>query len=231
MRDFDEVRLFLAGDEYEVRALTAAELLRSRTEAREIARTIGAEEGDEAIVSAAAVVSASLYRNGERAFHSAADALESLTLSELMEAAAVNDFPEEREKTPGLPEEAAGTFVQTAGEDLSERRSDVPKKRAADEERAAAGRERHSPEPERPAREEKRRDGEDGRQERRREFKRAGLFSFSGQRRRKEGVASIAGAEETGPMITAEDPGADMRSVSGFFERDSRRYDGAFERY
>ena len=232
----DEVRLYIADDEYEVRALTASELLKARAEARALSRDIGAEDGDEAIVSAAAVVSASLYKNGERAFPAAVDALEGLTLRELLEAAAVNDVPGEREKKAALPDgEEAETVLLKAEEpekpadEAAERRADAPEvsrmeKPAPYDETEETGhrRARREWDTERPARMEKR--------------ERGGLFSLFSRRQGRPDTVPAAGAErEESPMTiipeAEESYGADMRSISGFFERDSRRYDGAFERY
>jgi len=236
VRSFDEVRLFIAGDEYEVRALTAGELMRARAEARELARGIGAEDGDEAIVSAATVVSASLYLDGKRAFPAAADVLESLTLGELMEAAALNAVPEQRERKPDLSDgtEAAAPLKADAPTE-SEDAVPAAGEPESDEEMAVRP-ERPAEEPETTAREKTRREWpiETAASAEKRE--RGGLFSFFGGRQRQADLTPAAGERSDGrPMghtaETAESGSADMRTISGFFERDSRRYDGVFERY
>ncbi|MBR6259199.1 MAG: hypothetical protein IKR21_03205, partial [Oscillospiraceae bacterium] len=68
MRRFDEVRLFLAGDEYEVRELSARVRIDAMKRAAELSEKLGTDEKGGEIVLAAALAAESMFLKGEKAF-------------------------------------------------------------------------------------------------------------------------------------------------------------------
>lgn len=209
MRSFDEVRMLLAGEEYEVREISGEAFLRVRSEARKLSESIGAADGDGDLVLAAAVVSESLFLNGEKVFADAREALHTLTAAEIAEAAAVNPAPvikkeedpakEESVAVKNAPRQEAETDAQTA------RTFRAPEIFTPD----LPGNNRTFPE----------KTGGDGVYRAR---------DITVPQTDKQSAPVFGRTEETGGEGGLS---GDMKYVSGCFERDCRRYDGGFERY
>ena len=250
MRKFDEVRLFLAGDEYEVRELSARVRLDAMKRAAELSEKLGTDEKGGEIVLAAALAAESMFLKGEKAFESPEEAMENLSAGELFEAAEINAVPERdlRESLSAFPEDNDGPdgYRAAAGTDAG---AEVIRQIIARLETREAFREiiRQSERETKPLEKIYRYPekivsyvSETGTAE--------DIFPDPGdmrseigmpereERRRREIVSSPVRAGSRAFSASGEEPMpagdlSDMKYISDFFERDSRRYGGAFERF
>lgn len=203
----------LGGTELLLRPVSAAEYLRARAQAGALAEACGGDGGT-GLILGACLVAAGAYDGEQPAFASGAEALERLTPDEILGAAA--EYALTSAKTGGETGENTGAAVNniTADKDTEPFGREI------------SGRKAESA-PETPPEQVPEADG-DGKQGETPERSRLTL-------RRTPEPAAQPRKELSAPAPQSAsfpaDGGDRMRRVSDFFERDCRRYDGAFRRY
>ncbi len=208
-----EIRLWLMDDEYTLEPVSAMTLIRAEAGGREMLGENAGEAGK--ILAAGAFVAAeALKKDGERVFSSGVEALKKLTAEEIMEIYGyyraepekAAEFSEEsREKGEKGPEYADRRDAPIS-EPESEAERTAPGEKTAEADKAPV-RKQKPPEEQKAAEKLRRREKREVRRES------AGYYPISGSSGRVYGMAGS------------------MQSISDFFQRDCRRYDGAYERY
>ena len=249
----DSVFVNQGGDEIELRPLTARQYLSARLEAESLGGETNNDEIAKAVLLGAALLAKGAYVDGVQLFSNAEEALDSLTAQEIVETAAYIDITPEvieaaaetvkkaaRTDTPSEVGEAAGTVKWSAATEVDEAEDDSVRRAAAfiDSEPEVgdnAGTVKRSVMPEdtedAPVKSDSKKysGGEDKRNKpewkeqnptRRRYVKWDGGETYYGV-----SFSDKVSAPSAAPVRD------DMRRVSDFFQRDSRRYDGTISNY
>ena len=90
----DEVFISLMGSEYEIRPVSAKSTLMAKSESRRLSGEYGADEAYDLLIFGACMIAEGLFSDGERVFSSGEEALERLTLEEILYAASGYALPE-----------------------------------------------------------------------------------------------------------------------------------------
>lgn len=204
MRTDRSIRAFLAGDELEVRPLAAGEVLTARKRGRELLERYGGDSMDRLLLDGACIAMESLSKNGQTVFRSPEEALDKLTADELI----------------WLVSDVTGTAYLRNSSALGE--SITQTEQTAKLEQEAPFYEEQIPVPKVET-----------------EWTASAVdVGVSGQitphkmfGRYLEGGAAVPEDEQfldSRTMILSQHYRDEMQTVSDFFERDNRRYDGQF---
>ena len=216
MSSSEEIRIFLNGEEYEVRKLSAAALLNAKKTARELMEKNEYADEDGKVVLAAAIAAESIRFEGEPVFATAEEAMESMTAGELFEVSSYGraDKQSEEYDEPYLPRKEPDELEKSAQEvrkSVDDAIMTLPEKMREKEILSDAG---------------------EVLQEKRIESPESAEVRIE-----KRVAETIRREMEVPAAFRTVNPGEmagrtrNMEYVSGFFERDSRRYGEAFERY
>ena len=221
------------GDELELRPLTARQYLSARLEAEKLSGETSKDEIARAVLLGAALLAKGAYVDGVQLFSTAEEALDTLTAQEIIETAAYIDITPEVSEAAAESVKRAATFIDSVSE-VSETAGSV-KRPATPEARDNAASVKRSVAPEDTEDAPVKSDSEEygGGDDRRvtpewkernptgrRYVKWDGGETYSG--------VSFSDTVSVPPAAPARD---DMRRVSDFFQRDSRRYDGTISNY
>ena len=209
-----EVRAYIEGTECQLRPVNAKKYIDASRSAAEKAREMGADADGEKLILGAELIALGAYDGEEKVFSDGEDALSRLTAQEIVWLAAeyfADSLPDINTAGASADGEPMMSSLRTPTQDGNRSdgaekvtvRESVPENEDAPAKDYAAVSERL----------------ETVSKRRRRVFERAEAdgreYGMSFTRRRTEAAADRA----------------DMRAISGFFERDCRRYDGSFERF
>lgn len=203
------------GDEIELRPLTARQYLSARLEAESLGGETGNDEIARAVLLGAALLANGAYVDGERLFSTADEALDTMTAQEIIETAAYIDIMPETAQAAAETAKRVAAFIDTASEvGETAKRSAAPD--GIEDARVKADFKEYV-------------GGDDKRVE--------PEWREQAHTRRRyvkwDGGEAYSGADFTDRVsaLSAAPVRDEMRRVSEFFQRDSRRYDGAISNY
>ncbi len=234
MKNGTEVRMWLYGTECELRPVSAAAYLKARNEAEKLKAEYGEGEVAKELVYAACVVSQGVYEDGERLFSTGDDVLKELTPEEIFSVWQEYEeaYAEKRKSSPSDSEEDMLFSVPRANGETSDFLNAAEKEKS----RAVKKLLRYIQNTEKVLNTgetaEKRKNLFAGREVKDREpadKPQRGRPGFA-----EDALKQAADETENAPAkkISVERfAKSGMAEVSNFFERDCRRYDGAFKRY
>ena len=192
----------LGGDEMELRPLTARQYLAARLEASRLGESEEYDDTAKAVLLGAALLSKGVFLDGERVFPSIGEVLDSLTAQEIVETAVYVELePKDKERAAEIMTRSVMTDSQLTSDAAREREDE-----GADE---SGGKRK------------------DERGEVQTTARRVSYVN------RSHGVEKYSGGDfnEVGRPGKNVPFREDMRRVSEFFRRDSRRYDANISKY
>lgn len=237
MKSGGEVRVWVYGTECELRPVSGLGFLSARREAKQIGREYGDDAAANALISAACLAAQGLYADGERLFETGNDALDAMTAEEILTVAEeyeelslsnieLSSTPAEDAKIPGMTvladavseaEKKKENAVQNLAQ-YAEKSDNLPHRRTED---AAVS---ENTEIDEQKKQEDTADREKN-EENGHGYRESGKLVFGEKK-------TVSRENAQAKKITVRYSGRNtMESVSNFFERDCRRYDGAFKRY
>ena len=114
--------IFISEDEYEIRDITAFELIQARSEGRELFEETGGEDFEKNLIQQACMVSKGLFLRGEQAFENGRAVLEKLTAEEIESAAVQYQYevspPADDDSGTLLPESRKSTVWDENRKDM-----------------------------------------------------------------------------------------------------------------
>jgi len=200
-----ETFMWLDGAECELRPISAAAFIGARQEAKALEAVYGDDGETRELLLGACLAARGVYADGERRFERGEEALKALTAEALLSLAAEYALPEAKKAPEETKEESAPQRVR---QETDERDQERAKSRTAETQDVMTLRRL----PEEPA-----------------------SVTLRGGRPSLVGTEEDASEADAGYRFERDETAAParelLRSVSDLLERDSRRYDAAFERY